>query len=319
MEFRDYYSILGVSRSASEKDIKQAYRKLARQYHPDVNPNDKNAESRFREINEAYTVLSDSEKRKRYDELGANWDKVEQGAYTGAYPGGGTTFRFSTGGRGFEEIFGSGGGFSDFFRTFFGGADMGFSEDASQERETYEIEITLEEAVHGATKSFVIPLSTVCPRCGGRGTIRRTLCSECRGRGALTTEKRVEVRIPKGIREGQILRLRPDGHEIHLKIKFHPHPLFKIQPNGNLIGEREVPALDLILGGELRIPTLQGPTVMKIPAGTANGATLRLKGLGLPSNGKNSDLLVTLKAVMPTNLTHKEKNLYEELRSIQKR
>lgn len=326
MDFKDYYKVLGVSRNASDKDIKQAYRKLARQHHPDVNPNDKQAEARFREINEAYTVISDPEKRKRYDELGENWDKVAQGAgahgaqgWAGRQGPGGATFRFSTSdARGFEDLFGGGGGFSDFFQAFFGGggpAEFGYPEQGYPD--TYEIPITLEEAYLGAVKTYNIPIASVCSQCGGRGMIRRSVCPQCQGRGKIAQPKNVEVRIPKGIREGQILRLHPEGHEIHLKVKFLPHPFFKIQSNGDLTCEISVPLLDCVLGGEIQIPTPQGKTVMKIPVGTQNGATLRLKGLGISGNGKSEGhLLVTIKPVLPTVLTAEEKRLYEELRRV---
>lgn len=319
MEFRDYYAVLGISRQASDKEIKQAYRKLARQYHPDVNPNDKNAESRFREINEAYTVLSDPEKRKRYDELGANWDKVQTES---APRRGGHTFHFTPGSTTgtFENLFGSGGGFSDFFQAFFGG-DQGFSMGRQTEpsADTYEIEVTLDEAYHGTAKTFVIPLKFPCARCGGRGTVRRSLCPDCKGQRSYAVQKNVEVRIPRGIREGQTLRLMPEGQEIHLKVKFRSHPFFKRRENGDLNCEVQVSLLDCVLGGEVEIPTLKGKTIMKIPAGTQNSTVLRLKGLGMPSNGKNSDLFVTLKVALPTSLTSKEKSLYEELRGITKK
>jgi DnaJ-class molecular chaperone len=322
MEFKDYYAILGVPRNATDKEIKQAYRRLARQYHPDVNPNDKNAEARFREINEAYTVLQDPEKRKRYDELGANWDKVQEGwqNYTSQSPGG-YTFHFSTGqGKGIGEFFGS--GFSDFFKSFFGGdfgSTFSFGEDVRTEPQNYEISISLEDAFHGAEKTFVIPLSSLCPRCAGRGVLRRTLCPQCQGSGKVLEEKRVQVRIPKGVREGQTLRLRPDGQEVLLKVKFLPHPLFKVSPNGDLSAELPVSYLDCILGGEAEISTLQGKTVVRIPPGTQNGAVLRLRGLGLPSaNGKAGDLFVTVKALLPTSPTGEERKLLETLRQIEK-
>jgi len=321
MEYRDYYAVLGVPKGASDKEIKQAYRKLARQYHPDVNPNDKGAEARFRQINEAYTVLSDSEKRKRYDELGSNWDKVEQSPRRGGAPGG-FSYQFSTSPEGFGDIFGgSGGGFSDFFQTFFGGGgepiNFGGGSRIASSAPVYEIEISLEDAYQGTTKSVVLPIEMPCPECGGRGTVRRTLCRRCRGQGTIQQEKRVELKIPKGIREGQTLRLHVEGQEIHIKVKFAKHPLFKVLENGNLSCEMSVPFLDLILGGELSIPTLQGKTVVNVPPGTQNGATLRLKGLGMPQSGKNGDLLLTLKAVFPTTLSAEEKKLYQEAKRLQ--
>lgn len=327
MEFKDYYKVLGVPRSASEKEIKQTYRKLARQYHPDVNPNDKNAESRFREINEAYTVLSDPEKRKRYDELGMNWDKVQQGGWQ---PPGGFSYSYSTrggsrtqAGGGLEEILGGLGGFSDFFKSFFGGESSWHSEpyesriSEEDEKQSYEIPITLEEAYQGAAKTFLLHLPETCKRCGGRGIIRRSICPDCQGQGKILREKRIEVRIPKGIQEGQVLRLSPDGQKIYLTVKFLPHPTFKASPNGDLSCEVSVPFLTCVLGGEIEITSLQGKTVMKIPQGTQNGSVLRLKGLGLSgTNGKTADLFVTLKAVLPTSLSPEEKRIFEELKQF---
>ena len=327
MEFKDYYKILGVPRTASEKEIKQTYRKLARQYHPDVNPNDKNAESRFREINEAYTVLSDPEKRKRYDELGMNWDKVQQGGWQ---PPGGFSYSYSTGGgnrgqsgAGLEDIFGGLGGFSDFFKNFFGGGGRLHSEpfefetSEQEEKQSYEISITLEEAAQGASKTFILPLPESCKRCGGRGIVKRSVCPECRGQGKFLREKKIEVRIPKGIREGQILRLTLDGQTIYLTVKFLPHSVFKPSPNGDLSCEVSVPFLTCVLGGEVDLASLQGKTVMKIPPGTQNGSVLRLKGLGLNGkDGKAADLFITLKAILPTSLSPEEKRIFEDLKQV---
>lgn len=319
MDFKDYYAILGVDRGAPEKEIKQAYRKLARQHHPDVNPSDKNAEARFREINEAYTVLSDPEKRRRYDELGANWDKVQSGAWSQGSKG--HTFQFDPSGRGFQEVFGGGfKGFSDFFKAFFGegeGPSFFVAEGASPQ--AYEIEVTLDEAYHGTIKTFTLPIPTRCLRCNGKGVVRRSLCPDCRGQGELTREKRVEVRIPKGIREGQTLRLVPEGTEIFLTVKLLPHRFLKIREDGNLGCTVSVPYLDCVLGGEAEIPTLQGRTVIRIPPGSQNGTTLRLRGLGLPVNGKSGDLLATLHCVLPTQLSPEERKLYEELREISRK
>lgn len=332
MDFKDYYAILGVERNAGEKDIKQAYRKLARQYHPDVNPNDKNAESRFREINEAYTVLSDPEKRKRYDELGENWDKVQQGqadwgrqqSQQSGYartPGGGYTFHYSTGdGEGMGDVFG--GGFSDFFRSFFGrgkgdAEGFDFDQETRMEPEAFEIPVTLEEAYNGSAKAIQLSLPLACQTCGGRGTVKRSLCPACRGQGTVMTGKRVEVKIPKGIREGQTLRIRIEGREILLRVKYQPHPLFKTSGDGDLTCEKTVSFLDCVLGGELEIPTLKGKTVMKIPAGTQSGAKLRLRGLGMPaSGGRFGDLFVTLKPSLPASLSDEERRHYEELRRL---
>ena len=318
MEFRDYYKTLGVSKSASDKDIKSAYRKLARKYHPDVNPGDKSAEERFKEVAEAYEVLSDPDKRRRYDELGADWERYSKaGAGTGAgagWPPGGfgrtqpgykrTTFTFGNL---------SDADFSDFFKQFFGGFDIDegiFGQrvrqpEAAQRRPTrrdieHEIEIGLEEAYRGSERS----LELIDPD-GSR--------------------RRIAVTIPAGIRSGSKLRVAGEGTgrtgargDLYLKVSIRPHPRFELRGN-DLRTVVDVPAAVAALGGEVAAPTLDGASVsLTIPAETQNGRVLRLRGLGMPAvRGKDrGDLLVQVSLTIPRNLTDRERQLFRELASL---
>jgi curved DNA-binding protein len=304
MEYKDYYKILGVSKTAKEKEIKAAYRKLARKHHPDVNPGNKDAEARFKEINEAYEVLGDAEKRKRYDELGANWDAFGRG---GPPPGGGG---FPGGVRiDFEDVGGGfgGAGFSDFFRTFFGGGmggggmqGGGLDEEAfgrGSDAET-EVELTLGEVLRGTSREVVV----------GDGRTRR----------------RVEVRIPAGVREGSRVRAAGEGGrgaggrkgDLFLRVRIAPDPSFE-RRGDDLMTTVRVPLLAAILGGEAQVRTLDGPVGIRIPAGTPAGQVFRLRGHGLPRLGQKDargDVLATLAVELPRSLTPRQRELFEQLR-----
>jgi len=309
MEYKDYYKVLGVAKGATEKEIKAAYRKLARKYHPDFNPGKKDAESRFKEVNEAYEVLGDPEKRKRYDELGANWDAFRgRGPAPGAgWPGGGGV-RIE-----YEDL---GGGFSDFFRTFFGGGfpsggggragganpfggGFGVPDEDLFERSAdaeADVELTLAEVLNGTTREV---------RVGGE-------------------EKRVEVKIPPGVREGSRVRVAGRGGrgpgnrrgDLYLHVRIAPDPAF--ERNGeDLATTFRVPVTVAVLGGEAQVRTLDGPVGIKVPAGTAPGRVFRLRGHGLPRagvKGSRGDLLATLSVDLPQHLTARQKELFEELR-----
>jgi curved DNA-binding protein len=313
MEYRDYYRVLGVTKSATAKEIKAAYRKLARKHHPDVNQGDKAAEARFKEINEAYEVLGDPEKRKRYDELGANWDAFRPGAggggARGGWPGG---VRVE-----YEDLGGAGGGFSDFFRTFFGGgfpgagrgggfaggfpggfggaeeADLGGGSDAEA-----EVELTLAEVVKGTTREVRI------------------------GSGA--RPRRVEVRIPPGVGEGSRVRVAGEGGraaggrsgDLYLRVRIAPDPAFE-RKGHDLATTVRVPLTSAVLGGEAQVPTLDGPVGIRIPPETPAGQVFRLRGHGLPKPGEKGlrgDLLATLAVELPRHLTARQRELFEELR-----
>jgi curved DNA-binding protein len=304
MEYKDYYKILGVDKRASEREIKQAYRKLARQYHPDVNPGDKRAEEKFKTINEAYEVLSDAEKRQKYDQLGTSYFRWQQ---QGGDPHGFDWSQWSTqpgGGRvrveygDLDDLFG-GSGFSDFFQSIFGG--MGGQTRAGQQRvrqkgRDYEqpMEITLEEA--------------------SRGT-RRVLASD---------NQRITVKIPPGVKTGSKVRVAGKGGrgigggpagDLYLKVKVTEHPIFE-RKGDDLHCEVPVELYTAVLGGETEVPTLDGNVQLKIPAGTQGGRTFRLTGKGMPqvrNPKRHGDLYARVRITVPRKLGKKERALFKEL------
>lgn len=295
MDFKDYYKVLGVSKTASDKEIKAAYRKLAMKYHPDKNPGDAKAEARFKEINEANAVLSDPEKRRRYDELGADWSRY--GAAGGPFPGGfprGARVRVSS-----DDL----GGFSDFFRTFFSGGFQqggggGFEEVfrqggggfAPEESPAQPVELTLEEVAAGA---------------------RRTLRFDEGGH-----RREIEVKIPAGVREGARIRVPGSGGrgDLFLVVKVLPHARFERQED-DLRTTFKVPLTTAVLGGEAEVATLEGRVGIKVPAGTPAGRTFRVRGQGLPRReGGRGDLLASLAVELPAHLDKRSRELFEELR-----
>ena len=323
MDFKDYYATLGLTKTATDKEIKQAYRKLARKFHPDVNPGDKVAESKFKEINEANEVLSDPDKRRKYDELGANWrayENVPPGAQ--GFPGGFGGFQgpgagsYTTSGGGqyrtmsqeeVEEMLG-GGGFSDFFTTFFGGGvHVGGDERrprggrrvrAGADLE-HPVQLTLDEAFHGALR-------------------RISLKHDGHTRS-------IDVRIPAGVKDGARVRVAGEGEpgpnggkagDLYLRIQVLPHARFERQGD-DLTTKVEVPLTTAVLGGEASVATLAGTTVrLRVPATTQNGQKFRLKGHGMPMAGKTDergDLYVVAEVQLPRSLTPEERTHYEAL------
>ena len=303
MQYKDYYKVLGVDKSATEQEIKKSYRRLARQHHPDQNPNNKSAEERFKEINEAYEVLGDSEKRVKYDQLGTNYHQWQQ---RGGDPRG---FDFSQwanqSGRGrtqninVEDLFGSNsGGFSDFFRTMFAdsGGMGGFSSSQSVRQDSEQtIEISLEEAYHGGSRTLVD-----------------------------ATGERFAVKIPKGAKTGTKVRLKgkgQNGADLYLVMKERLHPIFERDEEhpDDLRREIRVDLLTAVLGGEVRVETLKGAVNLKIAPGTQGGIELRLKGRGMPNlkeSEPHGNLYVTVQIDIPTSLSNEERELYEQLRKI---
>ena len=318
MEYKDYYKTLGVPKDASEEDLKKAFRKLARQFHPDTATDKKRAEEKFKEINEAYEVLSDKDKRKRYDELGPDW---EHGPQFRPPPGGGRgTFRRAGGGGGAGPDFEFGGtGFSDFFEHFFGsqgrsaggggagfpgGVTWGGEEEAGPLRGSdlqSDLLVTLEEASNGAERLL---------------TFRR----RSSGKGATETLK---VRIPPGVSDGQRIRVAgkgepaPDGGEpgdLFLNVRLQKHPDFRVE-GADLYYDLELAPWEAALGAKKTVPTLAKSVAVKIAAGAATGQQLRLKGLGLPQpGGALGDLYAVLAVKVPPAETATQKKLWEQLR-----
>jgi curved DNA-binding protein len=320
MEFKDYYATLGVTKAASEKEIKQAYRKLARKFHPDVNPGDKAAESRFKDINEAYEVLGDPAKRSKYDELGANWRQYEQAERAGgANPFAGWNVNTGGGhGGGFrtmtqeemEDLFGDQTPFSDFFTTFFGGAGPSAGTRSGRSGRTrtragrdieHELDLTLDDAYHGTTKRLAL----------SHGGPPRT----------------VDVRIPAGVGDGSRVRVPGEGEpgtgggpagDLYLRLKLAPHATFQ-RRGQDLHTALPVPVPTVVLGGEVEVPTMAGKTVrLKIPPFTQNGQVFRVKTYGMPARGSHAqgDLYAKVEAQVPTSLTDEEREHYTALAKL---
>ena len=313
-QYKDYYATLGVPKNATHDDIRKAFRKLARQHHPDVAKDKKTAEAKFKEINEAYEVLSDKDKRQKYDTLGADWDRVGQqpppgwgpgGRRQGAGPFGGTP----GGGGGFS--FG-GTGFSDFFEQFFGGqrgrraagfGGFGGMEEAEEGRGgaiEADFLVTIEEALHGGRKVVSFRREP-----GGR-------------------VQTFEVRIPKGVREGQKIRLAGQGEgagghgagDLYLRVRFERHPDYEIE-GADLVYDLDVPAARAVLGTEVEVPTPDGPVRLKVPPGSQPGRKFRLKGRGLPQKGgERGDFFAKLEVALPTHVTAEERELWQKLAEL---
>jgi curved DNA-binding protein len=323
VKFRDYYEVLGVSKSASADEIKKAYRKLARKNHPDVNPGDKAAEEKFKDINEAYEVLSDPEKRTRYDQLGPNW---KAGADFTPPPGWeGARVEFGDLG----DIFGGGGrssGFSDFFESLFGGrrGARGGAEFRMRGQDVEaEIGLALEEAHRGVTRNLSIQAVEPCPDCKGTGSKDGKVCPTCRGAGAIRRPKSFDVTIPAGVRDGSVIRLAGQGEpgidgappgDLFLRVRIEPHRLFNMVGQDDIEIDLPVAPWEAALGAKVIVPTLDQPVEMTIPAGAQGGQRLRLRGQGLTRReGGRSDQYVKLRIVIPPKLTAQEKELFEKL------
>jgi molecular chaperone DnaJ len=351
---KDFYQVLGVSKTATDKEIKQAYRKLARKYHPDVNPGDKSAETKFKEISEAYEVLSDAEKRRRYDAIESQGFDFsggpEAGTYT--YSGGGQPFEFESG-HDLGDLFGG---------LFGGGARRGGP--AKGEDLNYQVEITLDEAFHGGQRVFTItsvgqcptchgsggapnsPTTTcpvckgsgkargfagitlrneVCERCHGRGQVPQQPCPTCHGAGRVEKPHRVTVKIPEGIAEGQKLRVAGQGSpgynggpagDLILTVKIKPHGRFE-RKGDHLYLDLPVTFTEAALGAEVQVPTMGSPVRMSLRPGVQPGQSLKLAGLGMPNRkGGRGDLYVRPKVVVPKNLSDRERELVEELKTL---
>ena len=285
VQFKDYYATLGVAKTATQDDIRKAFRKLARQHHPDVAKDKKSAEAKFKEINEANEVLGDVEKRKRYDELGADWN--QPGRQQSARQGGG--FDFS-----------GGEGASDFFEMFFGGRGKKRGNAARRgEDAEFDLPVTIEEALHGGKKAFGIDR-------GGR-------------------VETITVAVPKNVRAGQKIRLTGQGGEgigggergdLYLNVKLTPHADYRVD-GSDLIRPVPVSVAVAVLGGEVEVVTLDGSVKLKIPAGTQPGQKFRLKGRGLPiTTDARGDFFAEAKVLLPTSLNAEQRELWEKLKTV---
>ena len=327
LEFKDYYRTLGVDRGADSNAIKSAYRKLARKYHPDVA---KGKEEQFKEVTEAYEVLSDPEKRQRYDTLGPDWQRHATGPAGG--PGGG--FTYTTG---------EGADFSDFFRTIFGdlgarsgrggrgvsvedllGGDLRGGRGRRGGDVQASVEITLEEAYRGARKALSMEADEPCPTCHGSGHVGGKSCPTCSGTGWQRTRREIDVRIPAGVKTGQRVRVSGEGGgqagargDLYLMVTVAAHPLLERKAD-DLSLELPITAAEAALGATVEVPTLRGRVSMKIPPATSSGRTFRLPGYGMPrlKGAGSGDQLVRVRIVMPSDLTSAERDLYEQLKTL---
>ncbi|MGB5926076.1 MAG: DnaJ C-terminal domain-containing protein [Dehalococcoidia bacterium] len=325
MANKDYYQILGVSRNASEKEIKQAYRRLARKHHPDLNPGDKSAEARFKEINAAHEVLSNPEKRKKYDQFGEQWEYAEQFAKAGGQGG----VRWDSGKSSTTFEYGDVSGFGDILSSLFGDAAMGSRMRRGPQRgQDVEspVEISLEEAYQGSRRVIQFQTTEPCTACGSTGRVGNRVCTICRGTGGKVIPRRLEVKIPQGVRDGSRIRMAGEGApdraggskgDLYLVVKTLPHKLFE-RKGDDLHTEVSVPLATAMLGGEVKLPTLNGNLSLKIPPETQNGRVFRMAGKGMPQlgNSKYGNMFAKVKVVLPTNLTEEEKKLFERLRSL---
>ncbi len=285
---KSYYDVLGVDKSATEKDIRQAFRRLARKYHPDLNPDDKQAEAKFKEINEANEVLSDEESRKKYDKYGDDWRRAEE--FESRYAGSsGRRAHTWTNYDGFEsdDLFG---GFEDLFRK----SQRSRREQTTRpQRLELDIEVTLEEAYLGSKRTVTITHS-------GR-------------------ERRIEVDIPAGVDTGSVVKVRPaENQDLRLNMVVEPHPYFQ-RLGDDLYLDVPVPLDDAALGAEVEIPTITGQVQLKIPAGSRNGQRIRLKGKGMPKLGSpdtKGDLFVVVRPMMPEPMRNEEREIFERLRAL---
>jgi molecular chaperone DnaJ len=326
---KDYYNILGISRTAADKDIKQAYRRLARQYHPDVNPGNKSAEERFKAINEAYEVLSDQEKRKKYDQYGDRWQDADRFAEAARQQGGSWRFNQQPGSEqsfSFEE-----GDLESLFGDALGGRMGGFRQRTARPRVgqdlEYPLEVTLEEAYNGTTRHISLQTEVPCSACRGTGRIQGLPCSVCRGAGVIPQMKHLEVKIPAGVITGSRVRIAGRGEpapaggtpgDLYLIISVKPHSLFE-RKGDDIYVNVSVPLATAMLGGEVQVPTLKGTKLaLRIPPETQNERIFRLTGQGMPHLGDTSrgDLLVTIKVILPAGLSLEEKALFGKLREL---
>ena len=352
MAKRDYYEVLGVSRDASTDEIKKAYRKLARKYHPDVNQNDKNAEEKFKELKDAFDVLSDSSRREQYDRFGHTDERFDAGGTGGFGQGGFSGF----------------GGIDDIFDTFFGGGGMRSSRPTGPQRGSdlrYDMEITLENAAFGLETTITIPRVEQCEKChgsgakpgtqpekctqcggtgqqqtvrnsafgrfvsvkpcdacGGDGVIIKESCPNCRGTGRLQKERKIEVKIPAGVDTGNRLRVSGEGEagmrggppgDLYVVVIIRPHKVFKREGN-DIIIDMPISITQASLGTEMEVPTLDGKAKIKIPEGTQPGTSFRLRGKGIPHlrGYGHGDQHVRITVTVPRKLSAKQKELLRE-------
>ncbi|MBU6428989.1 MAG: DnaJ domain-containing protein [Cyanobacteria bacterium REEB65] len=324
---RDFYDVLGVGRKASDDEIRKAYRNLAKRWHPDKHQGaDKaKAEAKFKEINEAYDVLGDPEKRSKYDRFGPLFQNMGPGAtgqgepggpfagFAGFRPGGsrGGPFQTSEGGEGFNKILED--LFEELFRRGGGGSERAPAGRPAQPPSEGEVELSLEDANRGGRKRLTLTQASPCPVCGGDRLIRGQLCHTCGGLGFRTTERQLDVKIPPGVRDGTKLRVSGSEGDLSLGIKIGKHPVFVLEGDDLRL---DLPVLphEAALGAEVEVPTLEGKVRVTIPPGTSSGKTLRLRGKGMARrDGSHGDLLARIMLVLDGPLNETQRRSYRDL------
>lgn len=352
VSFKDYYNVLGVARDADVKAVRTAFRNRAKEMHPDVNRDDPTAEEKFKDLNEAFEVLSDPGKRKMYDRFGEDWKRYQDAGVSAddGYRGGsgfgpgrqattedfGTWFAGENGTFTFESA-DSGGRFSDFFNLLFGAqqsASGRVRQAAARPRRGDDLEapttITMEEAASGTQRRLTVRTPETCTLCHGSGEVRGGMCPRCDGSGTIQAMKELEVTIPKGVRTGSRVRVSGKGGpgvnggpagDVYLMIRIVPHPRFE-RVGDDLIETVRIPLYAAILGGEVVVPTINGQVALTIPAGTQPGRQFRLRGKGMPrlgsASGEAGDLRVKTEIELPSDLTDQERTLFEQLRALRK-
>ena len=323
---KDYYRLLGIGRNADDKEIRDAYRGLARQYHPDVNPNDPSAAERFKEVGEAYECLKDPEKRRMYNQFGGDWEQARRAGQAGR-------FQWNTAGAG------GAGNFSDIFDQFFGKGMSGaggpqsgpfhetFTSEASRPQRGPDteqaLEIPLEEALYGRTRSLTVTLKDTCDDCGGSGTLDGRRCRKCHATGKALRKQHFQVKVPPGVKTGSRIRLQGQGGvganggppgDLYFRVEVQEHPLFR-REGDDLYCDLPVTFSEAALGTEVTVPTPKGEVKVKIPPGTQGGKKLRLPGMGVPRlNGAGAgDQYLIVRVCVPTNLEESQQELIKEL------
>ncbi len=330
-KYQDYYRILGVERGAGESEIKRAFRSLARQYHPDTNRGNKALESKFKDINEAYEVLSDPEKR-------AHYDAIQFDSYRGfsnareAMRADAETARAKTEAADDERADATGSGFSEFFNSLFGGKQGGFGRKKTASRgddRQLPVEILLSEAFSGIRKTVNVDRDETCGTCAGFGQQAQATCKTCRGQGTVASRKQLEVKIPAGVRTGSRVRIAGEGNpgrhggdagDLYLNVTVRAHAYFEPQDNGDVLLELPLSPPEAALGIDVQVPTLSGRVMMKIPAGTQSNQVFRLRGRGLPriKDKSPADQLVRIRITVPQTLTLEERDHYLQLGRMQR-
>ncbi|MFP4108099.1 MAG: DnaJ C-terminal domain-containing protein [Desulfonatronovibrio sp.] len=318
MEYKDYYEILGVNKKSSKEEIAKAYKKMAKKYHPDLNPNDPKAEDKFKEVTEAYEVLKDDEKRRLYDSFGSDWQHGQNFQPPPGYDNAHFEFRGGQQGAGFD--------FSDFFENIFGGGFGGTGRGAQRSSRGFQgdpfsgagfarkgqdaeatLELTLEEAYKGGSKSITLQEQVIGP-----------------DRKPRVQDKTLQVNIPPGIKDGSKIRLSGQGSagmgsgqsgDLYLKVRILPHPLFKMDGN-NIIYDLALTPWEAALGSNVRVPTLDGNIEMKIPEGISSGQKLRIRGRGMGRQAAKGDQLVRIMIKVPPKPSPEEKKIWEDLARV---